>query len=383
MERFISFLALSIVGISFSGCLSEQELAERARQTALNNFKIELCADEPSRWKPALKKLFTLVDQKDPDGIDLFLDLTNTRPNKYSESLKDEKWSEVVPHRNTTASTKVTGKFYYCSDGGCKKLFEGNYYCPGHFEEWRAFVSHDCEEEISKKFWELAQKNVPFATRVLANCAVNGMFRYWQHDHLYNHDGYCIKDRFWCKWGMWLIDNKSEGARKVAFDFAWRVGNSKFSNKGISSGWGDSDFEGVSNIESYAEKFFTEFAEKGDSEALSDIFWGLTTKPETGSWKYDSRALDVLKNLALAGNKDAISYLIRIMNKESAQSYKSSQETNHHFIALQYLVEIQKKTPSTLIHNALMKVKIHNALMKVKNETTDTDVYEYIETNYQ
>ena len=49
MERFISFLALSIVGISFSGCLSEQELAERARQTALNNFKIELCADEPSR----------------------------------------------------------------------------------------------------------------------------------------------------------------------------------------------------------------------------------------------------------------------------------------------------------------------------------------------
>ena len=263
------------------------------------------------------------------------------------------------------------GKFYYCNQG-CKKLFEGNYYCPGHFEEWQAFVSYDCQKEINEKFYALAKNNIPFATRHIAECAAGDMFRYWQDG--YYREGYCINDRFLCKWGMWLIDNKSEGACSVAFDFAWFVGNSKFSNEGISSGWGDPDFAGFPNIESYAEKFFTEYAEKGGTEALDCLFWALTTKPQVGTWKYCSRAIKTLENLSISGNKEAINYLIRIMNKDSDQKYESNRNEINHFAALEALVEIQKKKPSSVIHEAIMEIK---------NKTKDTDVYDYIEKNYR
>ena len=44
-----TLLAIVAAGFFLTGRLSEQELAERARQAELNDFKIELCADEPSR----------------------------------------------------------------------------------------------------------------------------------------------------------------------------------------------------------------------------------------------------------------------------------------------------------------------------------------------
>ena len=373
MERFISFLALSIVGISFSGCLSEQELAERARQTALNNFKIELCADEPARWRPALKKLFTLVDQGDADAIELFLDLTSLTYNKRDHRhYNDEKlYPKNTMKRGEGPSTIIIGKSYVL--GGFDGITRETH------NEWIAYVSSDCAEAIKEKCFELADKNISFATKLVASYVKEYAFWSYSPDSVgVNSYGLCIRSKFWCEWGMRLIDNKSDGALDCAFDFAWMVGNSSFKNRGISSGWGDPSFDGISGLDSYAEKFFTDYADKGHSEALSMIFWALTTDQEVWNnrarWKYNSRALDTLKNLALAGNKDAVTYLIRIMKKESAQSHKSNQYTGNHFVALQALVEIQKKTPNTLIHNALMNVK---------NETTDTDVYEYIENNYR
>ncbi len=369
-----TLLAIVAAGFFLTGCLSEQELAERARQAELNDFKIELCADEPSRWKPALKKLFTLVEQGNSEGIKIFLSLTDLMcdndTKKYFSSPKDEELHRVegnprYVHRSAqnTRYLKVTGKRY-------KRQHNNGY--DYYDNEWAAFVAIDCAVEIQDKCFELARKNVPFATRTVANWADDEMFRYWFEG--YGREGYCIKTRFWTDWGMWLIDNKSEGALGIAFDFAWYVGNTKFSNRKISSGWGDSDGEGFSNIESYAEKFFTEYAEKGDAKALSHLFWALTTEPEVGTWKYCSRAIKTLENLSISGNKEAINYLIRIMNKDSAQKHESDRNEINHFAALKALIEIQKKKPSSVIHEAIMEIK---------NKTKDTDVYDYIEKNYR
>ena len=387
MKKSILFIIVISLSSLLFGCLSEQELARRAQAAKLNQFKINLCADEPSKWKPALKKLFERIDKGDPEAIKLLTEMANLTGDKTYNDTRINGYKETGCYKfsyddkiRATAKLEITGPRYKCVGEDCKSgdgiITSKDGWCPGH-TEWLAFTTTDCSDQINEKVFELALKNVPLATRKVSEYVLGSkvMFRYFKYNSdSYGLDGVCIANRFWCKWGMHLIDVKAAESPEISFEFAWYVGNSEFTNRGISSGWGDRSFSGLPNIESYPEKFFTEYAEKGNPVALSKLFWGLTTEPSYGSWKYNSRALKVLKDLALTGNKDAINYLIRIMNEESAQSNKDVRYTGNYFIALENLVEIQKKAPNILIHNALMKAK---------NETTITAVYEYIENYYQ